>query len=43
MDEISILSSLEHPNIVGFKDKRAYPEQRRIDIILEYVSGGSLQ
>lgn len=40
--EVSILRDLEHPHIVKYIYTDADPEKKRVDILLEYVSGGSL-
>ena len=40
-DEIRILGSVKHPNLVAFVD--AVPRTERIYVVLEYLSGGDLQ
>ena len=40
--EVSILRELDHPNIVKYIYTDADPVKKRVDILLEYVPGGSL-
>ena len=40
-DEIKILGSVKHPNLVAFVD--AVPRTERIYVVLEFLSGGDLQ
>ena len=40
-DEIKILGSVKHPNLVAFVD--AVPRPERIYVVLEFLAGGDLQ
>ena len=40
--EVSIMRELNHPNIVKYIYTDADPNKKRMDILLEYVPGGSL-
>lgn len=40
--EVSILRELDHPHIVKYIYTDADPAKKRVDILLEYVPGGSL-
>lgn len=41
-EEISLLRKLNHPHIVKYVEAIDYPESPYLDIIMEYVEGGSL-
>lgn len=41
-NEVSILRELDHPHIVKYIYTDADPVNMRVDILLEYVPGGSL-
>jgi len=40
MDEVKILSKLDHPNIIGIK--RAFETENSLYLVLELVTGGEL-
>jgi len=41
--EIALLTKLHHPNIVNYIDTRVLPEENRVEIVLEFVPGGSVK
>ena len=42
MNEIRILSSIEHPNIVGYKECFLSNNNKELYIVMEYVGGGDM-
>ena len=43
LNEIRILASLNHPQIIGYKDAFYDPKSDSLCIIMEYADGGDLQ
>ena len=43
LNEVRILASIEHPNIVAYKEAFFEETSQTLNIVMEYADGGDLQ